>query len=348
MARKEIKKAKSRTVKSGLSGAGGEIIIYKTQKGPDLEVHLEEENVWLSQKQMSLLFDKDVKTINEHIKNVYQEGELESRPTIRNFQIVQKEGSRRVERDITAYNLDVVISIGYRVKSKNGTQFRIWATKTLKDHLVKGYTINERRVLEAREKLTELQKSISFLQEKSRHELLTSQGQEILDLLANYAKTLTLLEQYDKNQLVLAKKGKGKFILDYKNAFGIIAGLKKELAGKGEAGDLFGQEYGEKFRAILGNIRQSFGGKELYPSTEEKAAHLLYFIIKDHPFADGNKRIASFLFVYFLDKNLYLYKETGEKKINDNALVALALLIAISDPDNKEVMVKIITNLLKQ
>ncbi|MBI2669873.1 MAG: Fic family protein [Candidatus Yanofskybacteria bacterium] len=176
---------------------------------------------------------------------------------------------------------------------------------------------------------------------------MTGQEREVLDLLANYAKTLTLLEQYDKNKLVLAKRGRGKFILDHKTAFEIIVKLKEELLAKKEAGDLFGQEYGEKFRAVLGTIRQTFAGKALYPSIEEKAAHLLYFIIKDHPFVDGNKRIASFLFVYFLDRNSYLYKNTGEKKINDNALVALALLIAVSDPGDKDIMIKIISNLLK-
>ena len=326
----------------------GEIIIYKTSKGPDLEVRLENETVWLSQKQMGLLFGKGTPAINEHIKNVYREGELDPRATIRKSRIVQKEGRRTVERDVDMYNLDVIISVGYRVKSQVGVQFRIWATKTLKEYLVRGFNINEKLLLRVREKFSELQETILFLREKSKHELLTGQEQEILDLLANYAKTLTLLEQYDNDKLVLAKKGRGKFVLDYIVASKIIKKLKEKLSAKKEAGDLFGQEYGEKFRAILGNIYQTFSGKELYPSLEEKAAHLLYFVIKDHPFADGNKRTGSFLFVYFLDRNSYLYKkETGEKKINDNALVALALLIAISDPKEKDTMIKIISNLLK-
>ena len=324
----------------------GEIVIYKSKEGPKLKVRLEDETVWLTQKQMALLFDKGVSTINEHIRNIYKEGELKEESTIRKFRIVQNEGGRRVERDIDFYNLDVIISVGYRVKSLQGTQFRIWATKTLKEHLVKGYTINEKRLLQAHNQLQELQGAILFLQEKSKHKLLAGQEQEILNLLANYSKTLTLLEEYDREKLSLVKKTKGKFVLKYENAIKVIQEIKKELIAKREASDLFGQENGEKFQAILGSLYQTFGKKELYPSLEEKAAHLLYFIIKDHPFVDGNKRIASFLFIYFLDKNDFLYRETGEKKINDNALTALALLIAVSNPKEKDKLIKIITNLL--
>jgi len=324
----------------------GEIVIYKSKDGPKLDVRFEEETVWLTQKQMALLFDKGIPTINEHIKNVYKEGELEEESTIRKFRIVQDEGGRRVERDIDFYNLDVIISVGYRVKSLRGTQFRIWATKTLKEHLVKGYTINEKRLLQARDQLQELQGAISFLQEKSRHQLLAGQEQEIFNLLANYSKTLSILERYDKEKLSIIKNTKCRFFLKYEDAINVIGKIKKELISKNEASHLFGQENGDKFKGILGAIYQTFGKKELYSSLEEKAAHLLYFIIKDHPFVDGNKRIASFLFVYFLDKNNFLYRKTGEKKINDNALTALALLIAVSNPKEKDKLIKIITNLL--
>ncbi|MCM8833238.1 MAG: virulence protein RhuM/Fic/DOC family protein [Candidatus Omnitrophica bacterium] len=324
----------------------GEIVIYKSKEGPRLEVRLEQDTVWLTQKQMALLFDKGVSTINEHIKNIYKEGELKKSSTIRKFRIVQTEGGRQVERSIDFYNLDVIISVGYRVKSLRGTQFRIWATNVLREHLVKGYTINERRLLQVKNQLKELQNIISFLQEKSKHELLVGQEKEILNLLANYSKTLKILEQYDKGKLSLIKKTKGKFVLKYDEAKQIIKEIKKDLIAKKQASDLFGQEVEGKFKAILGNIYQTFGKKELYPSLEEKSAHLLYFTIKDHPFVDGNKRIASFLFVYFLDKNNYLYRASGERKINDNALVALSLLIATSDPKDKEILIKIITNLL--
>jgi death-on-curing family protein len=324
----------------------GEIVIYKSKEGPKLEVRLEEETVWLTQKQMALLFDKGVPTINEHIKNIYKEGELQENSTIRKFRIVQKEGKRQVERDVDFYNLDVIISVGYRVKSFRGTQFRIWATKTLKEHLIKGYTINEKRLLQTQNTLKDLQETIALLQEKSKHELLAGQEQEILSLLSSYAKTLALLEQYDNGKIALVKKVKGKFVLQEEESKRIIEKVKKELVAKKEASELFGIDSGGKLQGILKSVYQTFDGEELYPSLEEKAAHLLYFIIKDHPFVDGNKRIASFLFVYFLDKNDYLYKSSGEKKINDNALTTLALLIAISNPDEKDKFIKLITNLL--
>jgi len=322
----------------------GEIIIYKTSSGPKLEVRLEKETIWLTQAQIAALFGTQRSAITKHLGNIFKSGELKPKSVSSILEHTALDGKVYKTQ---FYNLDVIISVGYRVNSRRATQFRIWATGKLKEHLVQGYTINEKRLLSVRTKFEELQETISFLREKSKHELLTGQEQEILDLLANYAKTLTLLEQYDKDKLVLIKRGKGKFILDSDIAFKVIKKLRGELSAKQEASDLFGQEYGEKFRAVLGNIRQTFGGKELYPSLEEKAAHLLYFVIKDHPFADGNKRIGAFLFVYFLDKNGYLYRVVGEKKINDNALVALALLIAISDPKDKDIMIKIISNLLK-
>ncbi|MEK7447468.1 MAG: virulence protein RhuM/Fic/DOC family protein [Patescibacteria group bacterium] len=324
----------------------GEIIIYRDKGAPRIDVRLEKDTVWLTQKQMSLLFDKGIPTINEHIKNVYNEGELKEGPTVRNFRIVQTEGKRQVERSVDFYNLDVIISVGYRVKSQRGVQFRIWATKTLKEHLVKGYTINQKRLLQAKSSFKELQEAIDFLKRKSGHELLEGQEKEILDLLAGYSKTLSLLEKYDKEKLKPSRKGRGKFHLTFEDGANVVSELKKELISRKEASGLFGQEYEDKFKAILGNIYQTFGGKDLYASLEEKAAHLLYFIIKDHPFADGNKRIGSFLFVYFLDKNDFLYKESGEKKLNDNALTALALLIAVSEPKEKDRLIIMVTNLL--
>jgi len=180
----------------------GEIIIYKSKEGPELEVRLEEETVWLTQKQMSLLFDKDVRTIREHIKNIYKEGELDEKSTLRKFRIVQKEGKREVERKVDFYNLDVIISVGYRVKSNRGTQFRIWATKTLKEHIIKGYTINEQRLLQTKNTLKDLQETIDLFQEKAKHEFLAGQEQEILRLISNYAKTLTLLKQHQKDKFI--------------------------------------------------------------------------------------------------------------------------------------------------
>lgn len=321
----------------------GEVVIYKTKDGPKLDVRFEGETVWLTQSQIALLFGTQRPAITKHLNNIFKSGELNKNSV---SSILEHTASDGKIYKTQFYNLDAIISVGYRVNSKRATQFRIWATKTLKDYLVKGYIINEKRLISTQEKFNELQEAISFLQEKSKHELLAGQGQEILSLLANYSRTLTLLEQYDKEKLVLAKKGKSKFILDYEQARTIIEEVKKELITKKEASDLFGQESGDKFKGNLSAIYQTFDNKELYPSLEEKAAHLLYFVIKDHPFADGNKRIGSFLFIYFLDKNDYLYKDRGEKKINDNALTALALLIASSDPKEKDKLIKIITNLL--
>ncbi len=269
----------------------GEIVIYKTSKNEiDLKVRIEKETVWLTQSQIALLFGTQRPAITKHLNSIFKTGELRKNSVSSVLEHTATDGKIYKTQ---FYNLDAIISIGYRVNSQKATQFRIWATKTIKNYLIKGYAINEKRLLEAREKFKELQNTIDFLREKSKHELLAGQEQEILNLLANYSKTLTLLEQYDKEKLVLSRKAKGKFVLIYKDAFKIVSELKKELINRKEASGIFGQEYGDKFKGILGNITQRFGGKDLYPSLEEKAAHLLYFIIKDHPFIDGNKRTAS-------------------------------------------------------
>lgn len=322
----------------------GEIVIYKSSKGPEIEVRLEKDTVWLDAHLIAKLFGVNRPAIVKHISNIYKSGELSKKSTCSILEQVAKDGK---VRKMNLYNLDVIISVGYRVNSKKATQFRIWATKTLKEHLIKGYTFNEKRLLKATNQLNQLRNAILFLQEKSKHHLLHGQEQEILTLLANYSKTIKILDQYDRNKLVLIKKTKGKYILKYHEAKQIINKVKKDLIDKRQATEIFGQEVENKFKAVLGNIYQTFNKKELYSSLEEKAAHLLYLIIKDHPFIDGNKRIASFLFVYFLDKNNYLYREGGEKKINDNALVSLSLLIAISDPKDKDILIKITTNLLE-
>lgn len=324
----------------------GEIIIYKTSKNEvALDVRLEEETVWLSQAQISELFGIERSVITKHLNNVFKNGELHEEAVCAIFAHTASDGKNY---KIKSYNLDAIISVGYRINSKQATQFRIWATKILKEHLLKGYTINEKRLLEAREKFQELQTAISFLQEKSKKELLSGQEGEILNLLSNYAKTLTILEQYDKGELKELKGGKTKFILTYEHCLQIIKEVRRELVAKKEAGDLFGSERDGSFEGIIRGLYQTFGGKELYPSVEDKASHLLYFVIKDHPFSDGNKRSAAFLFVYFLDKTDHLFKKSGERKINDNALVALALLVAESEPKEKETMIKIVKNLLAE
>lgn len=318
----------------------GKIIIYKSKEGPQLEVRFSGETVWLRQEEIAKLYDKERSVITKHINKIFADKEVDKKSNVQFLHIANS------DKPVAFYNLDVVLAVGYRTNSSRAIHFRRWATQVLKEYLLKGYTINQKRLLQTQNTLKDLRETIALLQEKSKHELLAGQEQEILSLLANYAKTLTLLEQYDKEKLTLVKNVKGKFILSENEARKVIDKLKKELIAKKEASDLFGQENDGKFQAILGNIYQTFGGKELYASLEEKAAHLLYFIIKDHPFVDGNKRIASFLFVYFLDKNNYLYKTSSEKKINDNALTTLALLIAISNPTEKNRFIKLITNLM--
>jgi prophage maintenance system killer protein len=319
----------------------GEIIIYKTPKNEvELTVHLENETVWLRQDEIAKLYGKERSVVTKHINKIFKDKEIDQKSNVHFLHIPNS------DKPITFYGLDVILAVGYRTNSPRAIHFRRWATNVLKSYLLKGYAVNEKYLLETKNKLNDFQGVITFLQEKSKHELLAGQEQEILSLLADYSKTLTLLEQYDKEKVSLLKTGKGRFVLNYEKSAEIIKEIKKDLIAKKQAGEIFGQEYEDKFKAILGNILQTFDKKELYPSIEEKASHLLYFIIKDHPFVDGNKRIASFLFVYYLDKNNYLYKDNNEKKINDNALTALSLLIAVSNPAEKDKLVKIITNLL--
>lgn len=328
----------------------GEIIIYKTsQNEVELKVHFENENIWLTQNQIALLFGTQRPAITKHLKNVFESGELEEKVVSSILEHTTEHGAikgKTQTQRVKFYNLDAIISVGYRVNSQRATQFRIWATKVLKQYLIRGYAINEKRLSEAKNKFRELQEAILFLQKQSKKELLKGQETEILNLLADYSKTLSLLEKYDKGKLSEQKGRKTKFILKYEGCRKIIAELKKELIAKKEAGDLFGQERDGNFEGIINGLYQTFAKKELYPTIEDKTSHLLYLIIKDHPFADGNKRIASFLFVYFLDKSGYLFKKSGERKINDNALTALALLIAESNPKEKEMMIKIIKNLI--
>ncbi len=323
----------------------GEIIIYQSADNKvRIDVSLENETVWLDTHQIAKVFGVNRPAIVKHINNIYKTKELNENATCSILEQVAADGK---VRKMNIYSLDMIVSVGYRVNSKKATDFRVWATNTLKSYLTKGYAINEKRLLEAQSKFNELQEAIGFLKEKSNYELLAGQEQEILDLLANYSKTLTLLEQYDKEKVSLVKNGKGKFVLTYKDVLDVISKVKSDLTAKKEASEFFGTENSDKLKGIIGNLYQTFDKKELYSSIEEKAAHLLYFIIKDHPLVDGNKRSASFLFIYFLDRNNYLYKENGEKKINDNALTALALLIAVSDRKEKDKLVKIVTNLIK-
>ena len=333
--------AKKKIKKQSVAPNGGEIIIYKgTDKAPKLEVRLKNESVWLTQKQMAFLFDTERSVITKHLRNIFDSGELAEKSNVQKMHIPNS------DKPTNLYNLDVTISLGYRVNSQRATQFRIWATKILHDHIVEGFTINKKRLEEQQTRLLDLQKAVAFIREKARRPGLVGQTEELLSVIQDYASSLTLLDKYDKKELTLQKTKKPLFELDYKNSRVVIDQTREMLVKKKEASELFGQEYGEKFKGILGALYQTFGGQQLYSTVEEKSANLLYLTIKDHPFADGNKRIGSLLFIYFLDRNRFLWRKTGERKISDTTLVALALLIAVSDPKEKDVMVKLVTNLL--
>lgn len=323
-----------------------EIAIYQTKDGStQIEVEFEEDTVWLSQRQMAELFKNSIPNINMHIKNAYAEKELVRKSTIKKSLIVQKEGKRLINRQVELYNLDVIISVGYRIKSKRGTQFRQWATQRLKDYLVKGYAVNEQRLRASEQHLTGLKKTIHVLEQVVRQKQLSSdEAVGLLQVVTAYSRALDLLDQYDHQQLAIPATKKIKLQkLTYAEAIKQVA-LWRD---KQNAGKLFGNEKDQSFQSSLQTIYQTFDGTELYPGIQEKAANLLYFIVKNHSFTDGNKRIAAGLFLYFLNKNKQLYGNDGEKIIADNTLVAVTIMIAESNPDDKEMMIKLIVNLMQ-
>ena len=324
-----------------------EIKIYKTAEGKtSIEVKLEKDTVWLSLNQMAELFERDKSVISRHINNIYKEGELERNSTVAKIATVQNEGKRKIVRDIEYFNLDVIISVGYRIKSKRGTQFRIWANQVIKDYLIKGYAINQQRLQKQVEQLNELKETIKILGNALEYkELSSDESKGLLKIISDYSYALEILDRYDYNTLKIENtSGKEIYRLTYKEAIEKINLVKKTYGNS----DLFGQEKDSSFKSSLETIYQTFDGVDLYPSIEEKAANLLYFIVKNHSFTDGNKRIAAFLFLYFLEKNGLLFTEKGEKRIADNALVALTLMIAVSKPEEKDTMIKVIVNLINK
>jgi len=324
-----------------------EILIYISEdKSNEIQVRLEGDTIWLSQRQMSELFEKDSDTIGLHLKNIYKSGELEEGSTTEYSSVVQTEGQRQVRRKIKLYNLDAIISVGYRVNSIRGTQFRMWANKVLRDYLVKGYSVNQSLLEKKNEKLKELQEAVRIIRDSvGTKELTNEESRGLLDIVADYSYALDILDQYDYQTLRISDTTLGEtYHLSYEEAIEKIRNVRKVYGNS----ELFGREKDESLSSSIGTIYQTFGGKDLYPSVEEKAANLLYFVTKNHSFSDGNKRIAAFLFLYFLDRNGILYDESGRKRIADNALVALTLMIAISKPEEKETMVSIIVNLINK
>ena len=321
------------------------IVIYQTEDGQtQIDVRLENETVWLTQAQMVELFQTTKQNVSLHVGNVFKEGELEQEATVKEYLTVQNEGNRKVTRKVKYYNLDVIISVGYRVKSKRGTAFRIWARQIIKDYLVKGYAVNERI---RKEQIAELRQLVQVVGRAINNQELpkTTESQDLLNVVVDYTYALDTLDNYDYERLTIDKTTKQEpFHATYENAMEAIQGLREKFGGS----MLFGNEKDDSFKSSIGQIYQTFGGEELYPSVEEKAAMLLYLVTKNHSFSDGNKRIAATLFLWFLNNNGILYRKDGSKRLADNTLVALTLMIAESKTEEKDVMVKVLVNLINQ
>ena len=321
------------------------IVIYQTEDGKtQIDVRLENETVWLTQTQMAQLFKSSRTNVLEHIQHIYEDEELEKETTCRNFRQVRQEGKRTVNRTIIMYNLDMIISVGYRVNSKRGVKFRQWANKVIKDYLVKGYAVNERI---RHEQIGELRQLVGMLGRTIQNQpvISTDETTALFEVVTDYTYALDTLDNYDYERLSIDKTTKEEpFHATYENAMQAIDGLREKFGGS----VLFGNEKDDSFKSSIGQIYQTFGGEELYPSVEEKAAMLLYLVTKNHSFSDGNKRIAATLFLWFLNNNGILYREDGSKRLADNTLVALTLMIAESKTEEKDVMVKVVVNLINQ
>ena len=315
------------------------IVIYQTEDGQtQIDVRLENETVWLNTNQMALLFEREDSNIRRHIINVFKDGELEKDDNVHFLHV------NGVKKPVPFYNLDVIISVGYRVKSKRGTAFRIWARNIIKDYLVKGYAVNERI---RKEQIGELRQLVGMIGRTIQSQSLLSNDETnaLFEVVTNYTYALDTLDNYDYERLTIDKTTKEEpFHATYENAMEAINGLREKFGGS----VLFGNEKDDSFKSSIGQIYQTFGGEELYPSVEEKAAMLLYLVTKNHSFSDGNKRIAATLFLWFLNNNHILYREDGSKRLADNTLVALTLMIAESKTEEKDVMVKVVVNLINQ
>lgn len=305
-----------------------EIVIFETEdKAITLPVAVGNETVWLNRNQMAELFARDVKTIGKHINNALKEELDYEEATVAKFATVQMEGEREVERQIEYYNLDVIISVGYRVKSKRGVEFRRWANSVLKNYILKGYAVNDNRIKQLGEVIRIMKRTEEELDSK-----------QVLSVIEKYSSALDLLDSYDHQNMTRPTGNRAMYVLSYEECMKVIQSMKF-----GDESDLFGKEKDDSLKGSTGNIYQSFGGTEIYESLEEKAANLLYFVTKNHSFFDGNKRIAATMFLYFLDKNAALFVD-GKKKIEDSTLVALTIMIAESRPEEKEMMISVVMN----
>jgi len=328
-------------MRNNAGASKGEIVIYRTpDKNVRINVRLENETVWITQREIASLFRVDRSVITKHIRNILLTKELDENSVCAKIAHTARDGKTY---ETLFYSLDAVISIGYRVNSARATQFRIWATGVLKKHLVDGYTVNEERLKKSEAKYRELQKAVALVGNVLEVEDLSSQARGIAEVIAGYARALDILDDFDHKRLAVPVGTRAaRYKINYENARKIIDTLKSRFSGSA----LVGQERDQGFKSSLGAIYQTFGGKDVYPTVQEKAAHLLYFVTKNHSFVDGNKRIAAALFVCFLDKNGLLFDRQGRRRIDTNALVALTLLIASSRPSEKDVMIRVILNLL--
>ena len=323
------------------------VVIFQEADQPvEVRLDVRGDTVWLTQRQMGVLFDTTSENILMHLKNIFQDDELREVATAKDFLAVQNEGNRRVQRTLKHYNLDAVISVGYRVNSKRAVLFRQWATRILREHLTQGYTLNRQRF---ETNVRELEAALQLVRKAARSpDLQADMGRGLVDIVTRYTQTFVLLQRYDEGLLTEPTTTPGGTLFTLAEARAALAGLKADLMARGEASTLFAQEREEAFASLLGNLDQSVFGEPAYPSVESKAAHLLYFVIKNHPFADGNKRSGAFLFVDFLNRNGRLLDPTGHPVINDIGLAALALLVAESNPSHKDTMIRLIMNMLAQ
>ena len=322
----------------------GEIIIYQTADGETcLDVRMENDSVWLTQAQIAQLFGTEIPAISKHIRNIFQSGELEREATVSKMEIVRQEGERTVKRRLDTYNLDMILSVGYRVNSKNATQFRIWANKILKEYLIKGYAVNNQAKAEHLEELKQTVRLLSNV--LAAKDITRSEAVGLLRVITDYAYGLDTLDRYDYQQLEVSDTTPEEpFHATYENAMEALQVLRDKFGGS----ELFAHEKDESFKSTMGAIYQTFGGYDLYPSVEEKAANLLYLTVKNHSFSDGNKRIAAFLFLWFLENNRILYRADGSRLLDNNTLVALTLMIAESRTEEKDVMTKVVVNLINK
>lgn len=320
-----------------------DIAIYQTDAGV-VEVRLSQESIWLTQRQMAGVFDTTPENVLMHLRNIFADQELDEAATAKDFLAVQTEGKRQVQRNLKHYNLDAVISVGYRVNSKRAVAFRQWATTVLRQHLTQGYTLNRERLSS---NARELEAALLLVRKLAQNpELPQDAGLGLLDVVTRYARTFLLLQRYDEGLLTDPPQQSGGQLPTVAQAREALAQLKAQLVGRGEATELFASDRGDGLAALLGNLDQSVFGEPAYPTVEAKAAHLLYFVIKNHPFADGNKRSGAFLFVDFLARNGRLMDTAGQPVINDIGLAALALLVAESAADQKDTLIRLIMNML--